>query len=60
MSIILKAVDIEKTYGKGDLQVEALKPSNLEIEEGIFYAKTSCYNLILQQLAYSYISFEMI
>ena len=38
MSIILKAVDIEKTYGKGDLQVEALKPSNLEIEEGIFYA----------------------
>ena len=38
MSIILKAVDIEKTYGKGELQVKALKASNLEIEEGIFYA----------------------
>lgn len=37
MSIILKAVEIEKTYGKGDLQVNALKPSNIEIEEGIFY-----------------------
>jgi len=38
MAIILKAVDIKKTYGKGILQVEALKPINLEIEEGYFYA----------------------
>lgn len=38
MAVILKAVDIKKTYGKGILQVEALKPINLEIEEGYFYA----------------------
>lgn len=38
MSVILKAVEIEKTYGKDELQVDALKPSNLEIKEGIFYA----------------------
>lgn len=38
MTIILRAEEIEKTYGKGDLQVHALKSSNLEIEEGIFYA----------------------
>lgn len=38
MSIILKAENIEKTYGKGELKVHALKPSNLEIEEGVFYA----------------------
>ncbi|NLV76700.1 MAG: ABC transporter ATP-binding protein [Tissierellia bacterium] len=38
MGIILKAENIEKTYGKGPLQVKALKPSNLEIEEGFFYA----------------------
>ena len=38
MAVILKAVEIEKTYGKDELMVEALKPSNLEIEEGIFYA----------------------
>ncbi|MFY9483240.1 MAG: ATP-binding cassette domain-containing protein, partial [Tissierellaceae bacterium] len=38
MPVILKAVEIEKTYGKDELMVEALKPSNLEIEEGIFYA----------------------
>lgn len=38
MEIILKAVNIEKTYGKGELEVEALKPSNLEIEEGVFHA----------------------
>lgn len=37
MPVILKAVEIEKTYGKDELMVEALKPSNLEIEEGIFY-----------------------
>lgn len=38
MGIILKAENIEKTYGKDELKVYALKPSNLEIEEGIFYA----------------------
>lgn len=37
MSIILKALEIEKIYGKGGLQVNALKPSSLEIEEGVFY-----------------------
>lgn len=38
MGIILKAENIYKTYGKGELAVEALKDCNLEIEEGIFYA----------------------
>ncbi|NLY45493.1 MAG: ABC transporter ATP-binding protein [Tissierella sp.] len=38
MAIILRAVEIEKKYGKGELQVNALKPSNLELEEGVFYA----------------------
>lgn len=38
MSIILRAEEIEKTYGKGNLEVAALKPSNLEIEEGVFHA----------------------
>lgn len=38
MAVILRAENIEKTYGKGQLQVEALKPSSLEIEEGFFYA----------------------
>lgn len=38
MSVILEAVDIEKTYGKGNLKVEALKKSSLKIEEGVFYA----------------------
>lgn len=38
MKIILEAVDIEKTYGKGSLKVEALKKSSLKIEEGVFYA----------------------
>nr|WP_300005171.1 ABC transporter ATP-binding protein [Tissierella sp.] len=38
MNIILEAVDIEKTYGKGKLKVEALKKSNLKLEEGVFYA----------------------
>lgn len=36
--VILKAENIEKTYGKSELKVEALKPSNLEIEQGLFYA----------------------
>lgn len=38
MKTILEAVDIEKTYGKGSLKVEALKKSSLKIEEGVFYA----------------------
>jgi len=38
MEIILRAENIEKTYGKGELKVHALKSSNLEIEEGVFYA----------------------
>ncbi|MCF6462446.1 ABC transporter ATP-binding protein [Clostridium sp. Cult1] len=38
MGVILKTENIEKVYGKGELQVHALKPTNLEIEEGIFYA----------------------
>lgn len=38
MGIILRAENIEKTYGKGELQVHALKPSNLEVEQGILYA----------------------
>ncbi|SCG83976.1 Macrolide export ATP-binding/permease protein macB [Proteiniborus sp. DW1] len=38
MGIILRTENIEKTYGKGELQVNALKPLNLEIEEGFFYA----------------------
>lgn len=36
--VILKAENIRKTYGKNELKVEALKPSNLEIEQGLFYA----------------------
>ncbi len=39
MGTILSAENIHKTYGKGDLAVEALKDCNLEIEEGgVFYA----------------------
>lgn len=38
MGVILRTENIEKIYGKGELQVHALKPCNLEIEEGIFYA----------------------
>ncbi len=34
MGTILSAENIHKTYGKGDLAVEALKDCNLEIEEG--------------------------
>jgi putative ABC transport system ATP-binding protein len=36
--IILKAEKIEKTYGKSELMVEALKCADLEIEQGLFYA----------------------
>lgn len=35
---ILKAENISKSYGKGELRVEALKASSLEIDEGRFYA----------------------
>lgn len=38
MGVILRTENIEKIYGKGDLQVHALKSCNLEIEEGFFYA----------------------
>lgn len=38
MSTILKAVNIQKTYGKGDLSVNALRNINLDIEDGVFYA----------------------
>lgn len=38
MDIVLNAVDVEKVYGKAELQVNALKPSNLQIEKGNFYA----------------------
>ena len=35
---LLKLEDINKTYGKGNLKVEALKSVNLELEEGYFYS----------------------
>lgn len=35
---LLKLENVSKTYGKGDLSVEALKSIDLEIEEGYFYA----------------------
>jgi putative ABC transport system ATP-binding protein len=38
MDIVLNVVDVEKVYGKAELQVNALKPSNLQIEKGNFYA----------------------
>ncbi len=38
MDIVLKAVDVEKIYGKSELQVNALKPTSLQIEKGNFYA----------------------
>lgn len=37
-NIILRAERLEKTYGKDELKVHALKPSDLEVEEGVFYA----------------------
>lgn len=37
--IVLRAEGIGKTYAKGtSLETQALKPSNLEIKEGVFYA----------------------
>lgn len=36
--IIMKLTGIGKTYGKGDLSVEALKSVDLEFEKGKFYA----------------------
>ncbi len=38
MGLILRAEGIEKTYGKGELEVRALKSTDLEIEDGVFYA----------------------
>ena len=38
MSYILHADGISKTYGRGALAVEALKPCDLDIEKGLFYA----------------------
>lgn len=40
MSIVLKAENIAKTYGNSQVKVEALKPSNLEFEQGEFVAIT--------------------
>lgn len=40
MSIILKAEHIAKTYGRGKVKVEALKPADLEFEQGEFVAIT--------------------
>ena len=38
MNGLLEAKRLEKIYGKGELAVEALKPLDLTIEEGKFYA----------------------
>ncbi len=38
MGSLLEARQLEKTYGAGELAVEALKPLDLSIEEGKFYA----------------------
>lgn len=38
MDIVLKAEKLEKTYGKGELSVNALRGIDLEIEKGVFYA----------------------
>ncbi len=38
MNLLLEARKLEKTYGKGELTVHALKPIDLQIEEGKFYA----------------------
>lgn len=38
MDIVLRTEKLEKTYGKGDLSVEALHGIDLEIENGVFYA----------------------
>lgn len=35
---LIKLKDVSKTYGKGELSVEALKSVNLEIDQGHFYA----------------------
>lgn len=40
MSIVLKAENISKTYGNSKVKVGALKPSNLEFEQGEFVAIT--------------------
>ncbi len=38
MNLLLEARKLEKTYGKGELATHALKPVDLQIEEGKFYA----------------------
>lgn len=38
MDIVLKTVQAEKSYGKGELETKALKPTDLEIEKGVFHA----------------------
>lgn len=40
MSMVLKATDISKTYGTGDVKVRALKPCSLEFQQGEFVAIT--------------------
>lgn len=35
---LIKLKDVSKTYGKGELAVDALKSVNLEIQQGYFYA----------------------
>ncbi len=38
MEIVLKTVQAERAYGKGELLTKALMPTDLEIEKGIFHA----------------------
>ena len=38
MNILLETKRLEKTYGTGERAVQALKPLDLQIEEGKFYA----------------------
>lgn len=40
MKTVLKATDISKTYGTGDIKIAALKPCSLEFTEGEFVAIT--------------------
>lgn len=38
VGIVLKTVQAEKSYGKGELETKALKPTDIEIEQGVFHA----------------------
>ncbi len=38
MEIVLKTVQAERSYGKGELETKALKATDLEIEKGVFHA----------------------